>query len=146
MFRNLSARALSITGRQSEIIELSLSYGFKGIDLYLVEFQQTIKASNLQHARRLIDSARVKLGCFRLPLVWDEDDDTYKGGLSALADLAKLAADLGLTRAVTPIAPANDLRPYHENFEFHRRRLAEVGEFLASYKIKLGVEFQANPE
>ena len=37
MFRNLSASALGITGRQSEIIELSLSYGFKGIDIDLLD-------------------------------------------------------------------------------------------------------------
>jgi sugar phosphate isomerase/epimerase len=143
MFRNLSAQALAITGRQSEIIELSLSYGFKGIDIDLVDFQQTVKTYSLPHARRLIDSARLKLGSFRLPLVWDEDDDVYKTGLAALADSAKLAADLGLTRAVTAVAPANDLRPYHENFEFHRRRLAELGEFLATYKISLGLEFRS---
>ncbi len=57
MFRNLSPQALGISGRQSEIIELSLSYGFKGIDVDMVDFQQTVKASNLAHARRLIDSA-----------------------------------------------------------------------------------------
>ncbi len=146
MFRNLSAAKLGITGRQSEIIELSLSYGFKGIDIDLVDFQQTVKTYSLPHARRLIDSARLKLGSFRLPLVWDEDDDTYKTGLTALAESAQLAADVGLTRATTTVAPANDLRPYHENFEFHRRRLAELGEFLATYKIKLGVEFRASAE
>ncbi|HZZ26972.1 MAG TPA: TIM barrel protein [Pirellulales bacterium] len=146
MFRNLSPAALCITGRQSEIIELSLSYGFKGIDLDLVEFLQTVNSYGLPHARRLIDSARLKLGAFRLPVVWDEDDDVYKSSLAAADELLTLAADLGLTRAVTAIAPANDLRPYHENFEFHRRRLAEVGELLGARRMKLGMEFRSAPE
>ena len=49
MYRNLSPAALGISGRQSEIIELSLSYGFKGIDLDLVDFQQTVKTYGLPH-------------------------------------------------------------------------------------------------
>ncbi len=51
-----------------------------------------------------------------------------------------------MTRAITSIAPANDLRPYHENFEFHRRRLAEIGEVLAPLGIKLGLELRTDPE
>jgi sugar phosphate isomerase/epimerase len=146
MFRNLNPHLLGISGRQSELIELALSFGFKGIDIDLAEFQQTVKSYSLSHARRLIDSARLKLGTFRLPLVWDEDDETYKSGLAAAEESLKLAAELGLSRAITTIAPANDLRPYHENFEFHRRRLQEVGELLAGHRMKLGLEFAAGPE
>ena len=146
MYRNLSPAELGITGRQSEIIELSLSYGFKGIDIDLAEFQQTVKTYGLPHARRLLDSARLKLTSFRLPIVWDEGDDDFKAGLPALEDALKLASDLGLTRAITAISPANDLRPYHESFEFHRRRLQELGELLAPHKLQLGVEFRASAE
>jgi sugar phosphate isomerase/epimerase len=146
MFRNLSPAALHISGRQSELIELSLSYGFKGIDLDLVEFQQAVKTYGLPHARRLIDSAHLKFGTFRLPWVWDEDDEIYKAGRPAVDELLSLAAELGLSRAVVRIAPANDLRPYHENFEFHRRRFAEMGEVLAEKQMKLGLEIHANPE
>jgi sugar phosphate isomerase/epimerase len=146
MFRNLSPTALHITGRQSELIELALSYGFKGLDIDLVEFQQTVKSHGLPHARRLIDSAHLKFGTFRLPWVWDEDDDVYKAGRPAIDELLSLAADLGLSRAMVTISPANDLRPYHENFEFHRRRLAEMGEVLAEKKMKLGVAIQTNPD
>ncbi len=146
MFRNLSPQALGITGRQSEIIELCLSYKFQGIDLDLVEFQQAVKAHGLAHARRLLDSARLKYGAFRLPLLWDDDDEAYKTSLNAVQDLLALAAEMGVKRAITTVAPANDLRPYHENFEFHRRRLAEIGEQLAPHKLTLGVEFRSDPE
>ncbi len=143
MFRNLSTAGLGVSGRQSEIIELALSYGFKGVDLDLAEFQENAKLQGLAHARRLLDSARLKIGTFHLPIVWDETDEAYREGLAALPDLLKLAADLGATTAVTRIAPANDSRPYHENFEFHRRRLGELGELLAPHNIRLGVGFVA---
>jgi sugar phosphate isomerase/epimerase len=146
MYRNLSTAALGISGRQSEIIELSLSYGFKGIDVDLVDFQQTAKTHGLPHARRLLDSARLKLSAFRLPLVWDESDEVYKSGLPAVQELAKLAAEIGVGAAITRIAPANDLRPYHENFEFHRRRLAELAELLGQHRLKLGLDFTASAD
>jgi sugar phosphate isomerase/epimerase len=146
MFRNLGSEALGINGRQSELIELSLSFGFKGIDLDLVDFQQTVKAHGLAHARRLIDSARLKLGSFRLPLELDDLDETFDADLARLTELAELARQIGLTRARAVISPASDLRPYHENFEFHRRRLAKVGEFFGEYGICVGLEFRATPE
>ena len=146
MFKNLSTEGLGVSGRQSEVIELALSFGFKGLDLDLADFAQQVQTHGLAHARRLLVSSRLKMGTFRLPLVWDETDELYQQGLSGLPERLKLAADLGATRAVTTIAPANDTRPYHENFEFHRRRLSEIGEALAPFKMLLGVEFLAPAE
>ncbi|HEV2972690.1 MAG TPA: sugar phosphate isomerase/epimerase family protein [Pirellulales bacterium] len=143
MFKNLSTEGIGVSGRQSEIIELALSFGFKGIDLDLIDFQQQVKAHGLPHSRRLLDSARLKVGAFRLPLVWDDSDETYQQGVRELPELLQLAADLGAKRAVTTLAPANDTRPYHENFEFHRRRLAEIGGLLAPAGMRLGIEFVA---
>ena len=69
--------------------------------------------------------------------------------MNRFAAIAKTAAEIGATRAITTIAPANDTRPYHENFEFHRRRLAEIAEMLGRFGVRLGVEFvaaQSQPE
>ena len=145
MFKNLSTAALGVSGRQSEVIELALSFGFKGIDLDLADFQEQVKAKGLPHARRLLDSAKLKIGGARLPLVWDEDDDRYKQELADLPAALALASSLGCTRALTTIAPANDLRPYHENFEFHRRRLSEIADLLAPHKMQLGVDIRIDP-
>lgn len=101
MFRNLSTEGLGVSGHQSEFIELALSFGFKGIDLDLVDFQQQVQVNGLARARRLLDSAKLKIGTFRLPLVWDDTDEIYQQGLQPLAESLKLAADLGATRAVT---------------------------------------------
>ena len=37
MFKNLSPRALALSGSQSELIESALSFGFRGLDLDLME-------------------------------------------------------------------------------------------------------------
>src|SRR5262249_8736205 len=139
MYKNLSPRLLGISGRDSEIIELVLSYGFKGLELDLVEFAAEVEKHGFARASRLIVSARLKIGSFSLPADWNSD----KVDLTRRGKLAELANQLGCTRATVTIEPGDDARPYHENFEFHRRRLVELAEALAVHKIRLGVGFVA---
>ncbi len=142
MFKNLSAQALGISGRDSEIIELALSHGFKGLDIDLVDFAQQVATQGMDRAARLITSARLKIGSFRLPLRWD-DDGEYQEDLAGLPQLAEIAQQINCTRAVALIEPGHDRRPYHENFELYRRRLSEITDALAPYKISLGLEYLA---
>jgi sugar phosphate isomerase/epimerase len=142
MFKNLSAQALGISARDGEIIELALSYGFKGLDLDLVDFAEQVAAQGLARASRLITSARLKIGSFPLPVRWEDDAD-YQADLARLPQLAEIAEQIGCTRAVATIAPGHDRRPYHENFELHRRRLGEIADALAVRKIALGLGYLA---
>ena len=143
MFKNLSPEALGISGRDSEIIELALSHGFKGLDLDLVEFAEQVRAQGMARASRLIASARLKIGSFRLPVRLGGDAPDYKADLERLPALSEIAEQLGCARAVTVLEPGCDSRPFHENFELHRRRLAEVADLLRQRKIRLGVGFLA---
>jgi sugar phosphate isomerase/epimerase len=143
MFKNLGPEVLGISGRESEVIELALSYGFKGLDLDLADFAEQVKTQGMARASRLIQSARLKIGSFRVPVRWEDDSPNYKTDLEKLPELAQLAEQMGCTRATVTIEPANDVRPYHENFEFHLRRFAEIARVLSPYKIRLGVGFLA---
>jgi sugar phosphate isomerase/epimerase len=143
MFKNLCPEALGITGTQSELIELALSHGFRGLDLQMVEFQRQVEARGLPQSRRLIDSAKLRLGRFQLPFELEADEAAFAEGLKNLDGQAKLAAELGCTRAVTRLAPASDTLPYHQNFEFHRKRIALVADVLAPHGVRLGVGFRA---
>jgi sugar phosphate isomerase/epimerase len=146
MFKNLSIDALGLSGTQNEAIELALSNGFRGIDLDLVDFHRQVQARGLPHARRLIDSAKLKIGSFQLPIDLEAEDADFRAALEKLPELAKLAAEIGCTRAATTLAPASDLRPYHQNFEFWRKRFAEVAAVLEEHSIRLGVGFLAAAE
>ena len=143
MFKNLNASALGVTGHQSEIIELALTYGFRGFDLDIVDFANRVKRRGLDYAARLIRSANIRTGTFTLPLDWDTDDDDFQAALAKLPEYAQAAADVGCTRCVATILPAGDKRPYHENFEFHRRRFADICGALAPAGVTLGVGFRA---
>ena len=143
MFRNLSAAALGVSGHQSEIIELALTYGFQGLDIDIAEFTTRAKLKGADYAKRLIQSARLRPGTFELPLEIDGDDALFAKRVQRLSEYAQVAAEVGCTRAVAAINPASDSRPYHENFEFHRQRLAEVCRALQTGGVRLGLTFQA---
>lgn len=143
MFKNLSPSALGISGHQSEIIESTLTFGFQGLDLNLAETAARARLHGVDYARRLFASAKLRLGCFPLGLDWDADDATFAKGLAKLGESIQVAADVGCTRCVATVSAASDQRPYHENFEFFRRRIAEVCGVLAPAGIQLGVGFQA---
>lgn len=143
MFKNLSPEALGLSTSQNELIELALSFGFRGIDLDVTDFAAQVKEQGLPKARRLLDSAKLKIGCFSLPVRWDADDETFRGDLARLPDILGPAVEIGATRATTTVAPASDERPYHQNFEFHRERLGKVAQVLATMGVQLGVGFSA---
>jgi len=143
MFKNLGPSALGVSGHQSEIIELALTYGFGGMDLNVVDFSARAKLHGMPYARRLIDSAKIRLGTFQLPLDWDTDDELFAKELKRLPEWGRVAAEVGCTRCVATLAPAGDKRPYHENFEFHRRRFAEICAALEPAGVWFGVGFRA---
>jgi sugar phosphate isomerase/epimerase len=143
MFKNLNPSALGISGHQSEIIELALSFGFGGMDLNLTEFATRAKLKGMPYARRLFDSGKVRLGTFRLPVDWEAEEETYQKELKRLGECAEAAAAVGCTRCVATIASGGDKLPYHENFEFHRRRFHEIAKTLEPAGIWLGLGFQA---
>ena len=147
MFKNLNASFLGVSGHESEMIELALTYGFKGMDLDFQDFHDRAQAKGLDYARRLIDSAlktgRIRLGTFDLPIQWDVDDDAFGAELTKLPELAKMAADMGCKRCIATLAPAGDKRPYHENFEFHKFRFGDICKALSPLGIQVGLAFRA---
>jgi sugar phosphate isomerase/epimerase len=143
MFKNLNPGALGVTGHQSEIIELALTYGFSGMDLNVVEFATRARLKGVEYARRLIDSAKLKIGSFPLPFEWDTDDESFAKDLKKLPDYAQAAVAAGCTRCIAMLAPGSDSRPYHENFEFHKGRFQKICQALEPAGVRFGVGFQA---
>jgi sugar phosphate isomerase/epimerase len=143
MFKNLNPAALGVSGHQSEIIELALTYGFAGMDLNVAEFATRVRLKGMPYARRLIDSAKIRIGTFSLPLEWDTDDESFQRDLKKLPEYADCAAQLGCTRCTAVLAPAGDTRPYHENFEFHRHRFHDICAALKPAGVRLAIGFRA---
>ncbi len=145
MHKSLNPQVLGITGRQSEIIELALTYGFRGIECDILEFAKRVQVQGLDRAKRFLASAHLRMSGFELPMRWRGDESTFQSELEKLEPLAAYAAAAGAKACHTTIMPATDMFPYHENFELHRKRLAGIADALAKHGIRLGVSFLTAP-
>ncbi|REJ65364.1 MAG: sugar phosphate isomerase/epimerase [Planctomycetota bacterium] len=143
MYKDLNIDYLGISGRQNELIELTLSYGFKSFNLDVEQFAAQVEQEGLDSARRLIDSAKLRLSTFPLAVDVETNEPDYQEQLTALQAAADLAAavDCGVCRATVPAA--GDVLAYQDHFELCRRRYAEIGTLLAEREISLGLELQA---
>ena len=139
MFRNLSTVGLPLSGRPSELIELALSFGFDAMDIDIIDFQQQAEAFGVEHARRLMVSARLKCGVFHLPISLIGDDASFKAELAELPARLEFAKATEATRAVVTVAPASDEHSFKDFFELYRQRLDSLGDLLAKYGISLGL-------
>jgi hypothetical protein len=139
MFRNLSTVGLPLSGRPSELIELALSFGFDAMDIDIVDFQQQAEAFGVEHARRLMVSARLKCGVFHLPISLIGDDASFQAELAELPARLEFARATEATRAVVTVAPASDEHAFKDFFELYRQRLDTLGALLAKYGISLGL-------
>jgi sugar phosphate isomerase/epimerase len=146
MFRNLSTIGLPLSGRASELIELALSFGFDSMDIDIVDFQQQADAFGVEHARRLMVSARLKSGLFHLPVDLGSDDETFNRDMELLPKRLDLAQATEALRAWTTIEPASDEHAFKDYFEFLRKRLDTVGELLAKRGIMLGLSIVPEAE
>ena len=109
MFRNLSTYGLPLSGRPSELIELALSFGFDGMDIDILDFQKQAETYSVDHARRLMVSARLKSGCFQLPVRLDAPENEFEADLAELPRRLELAAATEATRAVATL-PRHDVK------------------------------------
>lgn len=151
MYKNLSPKGLGVSGRQSELIELAMTFGYRGFDLDMQHFVKQSQRKSVDYAQRFIESASkfaegFHIGGWELPTRWDGAEATFKEDLNTLSEVAEIAGKVEATRCHTFIQPASDSLAYHENFELHRQRLAQVADVLAPHDITLGLGFRPAPE
>jgi sugar phosphate isomerase/epimerase len=150
MYKNLVPQAIGVSGRQSELIEMALTYGFKGMDLDMREFMRKVNSRGRDTAARYIQSAQIRLSFrvsgFELPVRWTDEEAAFKQDLDKLAPLAEVAAGLGARGCYTSVLPASDKLAYHENFAFHQQRLGKVADVLAKSDLRLGLCLISTPK
>ncbi len=144
MYRNLNTEVLGVSGRQSELIELALTYGFRGVDMDMAELVKRARSRGLDSVRRFIDSAKLRVGCFDLPNAWQKDEAAYKASLVELKEIAETASTMGAAVCIATVMPTSEDRTYQECFELHRSRFAEIAGILAESNIRLGLTFRAS--
>ncbi len=147
MLKNFSPHSLGINGRQSELIELALTYGFRGMDVDMADMLRRSRRSSIDEAAKYLRATDLLIGGFDLSETdLDADDEAFATQLASLHPLAELAQQLGATRAYIQLPVATDRLPYHEYFEIQKTRLSQIAEVLSGKNIRLGIGFRAGKE
>ena len=84
-------------------------------------------------------SARLKAGCFKLPVDLAADEATFAADMERLPACLDVAQAAEATRVVATVEPASNDHGFKDFFELYRTRLDLVGEQLASRGIQLGL-------
>ncbi len=144
MFRNLSPHFLGLLGcRDHELIELALTHRFSGIELNLPRFQEQVQAKGMASARRYLQGAPLKMTTAQLPLSLAGSDAEFANELARLPGVLEIAQAMDCRVLYLSLTEPSELRPYHENFELHRRRVMQVAERMAADQFRLGLSFSA---
>ncbi len=143
MYKILCTDGLGVTIRQNELIELALTYGYKGIEIDMEDMIGRAEKMGHQFATQFVNSASVEIGTFRLPIDFNASDEDFAAESAKLDAACELAKSIGATHCYVRVSPTHPSLPYVENFEKHRTRLAEVAGKLAEIDTKLGLQFTA---
>ena len=146
MLKNFSPQSLGINGRQSELIELALTYGFTGMDIDMHEMLRRAQRTSTEDAAKYLEAAKIQIGGFDLGIDLDADEDTFTSQVGGLHPVADMAKELGASRGFIRVPAATDRLPYHEYFEIQTNRLTQMAEVLQARGIHLGVGFFAGKD
>lgn len=145
MFRNLSPQKLNVSGRQSELIELALTYGFRGLDVDMGQLAKRAANSTNEHASRFLRSGELKIGGFEIPINLYGDDASFASEIQRVSQIGELCQHNEAERCIVTIPATDANRSFQENFEFHRDRIGQAAQAFQPYNVRLGLTLLADP-
>lgn len=141
MINTLLPGAIGISGLSlAESIKLAHDAGFQGVAFDIVEAKAIADAHGVAHLHAMFEDAGVRPALWSPPVDW-QDDARRDSQIANLAPFAELGAALGATNVTTGIMPANNERPYDEQYAWLHERIRPYAAVLASAGIRLGIEF-----
>ena len=120
----------------AEQVALCARHGFAGLEINI----GAVREMGVDNARALFQGSDVQPVTFGLPVEWRKDDATFRDGLAQLPELARLAAELGISRCTTWVLPAPDA-PLEAYIATSTQRFVEIARILAERDIDFGLEF-----
>ena len=143
MYKILNSKGLGVAGRQNELIELALTYKFNGVQVDMEDLVGRHDTLGKQFACQFLQSAKIDLGTFELPIDLAASKEDYVAYEKKLDTICDLTETLGGKRCYVLIEPGSDKSAFQENFELHRSRLFDLGERFHKHDIKIGLALQA---
>ena len=138
MFKAFSAGAIGVSAGFERSVELAASYGFEGVytdTAYLME-------KGPEAVRGLLEGKGIRAAGWGLPVAFaEEDEDKFRESLGRLEPICERCAAIGDLRTSTYVLSFSDERPFDKQSGLLGDRFAKIGEILARYGIRLGLEF-----
>ncbi len=141
MFKNFSPQGLGVSGRQSELIELALTYGFRGMDVDMDDTYRRSVRSSPEDALKYLKAADIKTVGYELTANLDADATQWAAELQRIKPIYQLAAKLNIGRAYVTVPPGSNRLAYHEFFEEIQGKIRQLSEVLAAEKIRVALNF-----
>ncbi|MEM9942521.1 MAG: hypothetical protein AAF939_13235, partial [Planctomycetota bacterium] len=91
MYKILTSRGLGVAQKQNELMELALTHNFKAVEVDMVDLVGRHDALGKQFACQFLQSAKIDLGTFRLPLDFGSLNETYDEQMTKLDTILDLA-------------------------------------------------------
>lgn len=146
MYKNLNADVLGVTGRQSELIELAMTYGFQGLDFDAVDLLKRVQRSDFEKASRFLTSSKMRASGFEIPVDLDSDDASFEKALAALPPLAEAVGKLGGAAGVLKVPASTNRLAFPEYFEIIRKRIDRVADCFSKVNVLVGLSFSTAQE
>jgi sugar phosphate isomerase/epimerase len=146
MYKNLNATVLGVSGRQSELIELAMTYGFRGLDIDIVDLVKRTQRSEFDKASRYLLSSKMYVSGFDVPIDLDADDASFEKTLAALPTTIEIAGKVGARAGFLRLPAATDRLPFHEYFDVMRKRVDKIGEIFEKNNVMIGLYFSTAQE
>ena len=158
MFKILNTRGLGVGGKQNELIELALTFGFNGVEVDMVDLVGRHDAMGKEFACQFLKAAKspasegdaasggkhLTIGTFRLPIELSGTDEEYAASIAKNETIIDLATELGAERCYIEVVPNSEHFSFQECFEKHQTRLQALSEQFSASGIKLGLALQTS--
>ena len=158
MFKILNTRGLGVGGKQNELIELALTFGFNGVEVDMVDLVGRNDAMGKEFACQFLKAAKspasegdtasggkhLTIGTFKLPIDLSGTDEAYAASIAKNETIIDLATELGAERCYIEIAANCEHFSFQECFDKHQSRLEALSEQFSASGIKLGLSLQTS--
>lgn len=143
-YKILNSGGLGVAGRQNELIELALTHKFDGVEIDMNDLVGRHDTLGKEFACQFLQSARIDLGTFDMPMDFGATDDAFAKQSEKLDTIIDLAKTLGTHQCVIRIAPQAKEFPFQDNFEKHRERITAIADKLKDAEMRVGLFLQAS--
>ena len=144
MYKVLNSGGLGVGGKQNELIELALTYGFNAVEVDMADLVGRHDTLGKQFAIQFLQSAKIDMGTFKLPVAIGGTDEEFNESIAKLDTILDLATTLNARSCYLEIDPNNEHYAFQECFEKHQTRIQQLAEKFESTSIKIGLALNSS--